>query len=135
MVRTFSIAGSSSVPLRGPEAHLAGMWRRRIDAEVAQRLAPDAAIRHDDLHLVVGHQLGPEQRQLLDRAEAAADLHLVADPEGPEDQQHDAAARLESVPCKASPTARLPAPMTATRLVVWMPNCDSTASRVTVRIR
>ena len=45
------------------------------------------------------------------------------------------AARLESVPCKASPTARLAAPMTATRLVVWMPNCDSTASRVTVRIR
>jgi hypothetical protein len=31
-------------PLRRPEAHLAGMWRRRIDAEVAQELAPDAAI-------------------------------------------------------------------------------------------
>jgi hypothetical protein len=45
-----------------PEAHLAGMWRRRINAEVTQGLAPDAAIRHDYLHLVVAHQLGPEQR-------------------------------------------------------------------------
>jgi hypothetical protein len=42
-----------------------------IDAEIAQGLAPEAAIRHDDLHLVVGHQLGPEQRQLLDGADGA----------------------------------------------------------------
>jgi hypothetical protein len=45
------------------------------------------------------------------------------------------AARLESVPCKARPTARLAAPRMAMRLVVWMPNCESTASTVTVRIR
>ena len=42
------------------------------------------------------------------------------------------AARLESVPCKARPIARL---ATATSLAVWMPNCDSTASRVTARNR
>jgi phage terminase Nu1 subunit (DNA packaging protein) len=35
-------------------------------------LAPEAGIWHDNLHLVVGHQLGPEQRQLLDGADAAA---------------------------------------------------------------
>jgi len=42
------------------------------------------------------------------------------------------AARLVSVPCRARPIAREAAPRTATRLVVWMPNCDSTASTVTV---
>ena len=79
------------------------MWRRRIDAEVAQRPAPDAAIRHDDLHLVVGHQLGPEQRQLLDHANAAADLNLVADPEGPEDQQHDSRRQVRERALQGEP--------------------------------
>jgi hypothetical protein len=63
---------------------------RGRSAKFAQGLAPDAAIRHDDLHLVVGHELGPEQRQFVDRSDAATDLHLVANSEGPEDQQHDA---------------------------------------------
>ena len=69
MARTFSIAGSSSVL-----SALRKCWHvtHGIDAEIAQGLAPEAAIRHDDLHLVVGHQLGPEQRQLLDGADAAA---------------------------------------------------------------
>jgi hypothetical protein len=33
------------------------------------------------------------------------------------------------------PTARLAAPRIATRLVVWMPNSNSTASNVTVKTR
>ena len=57
-----------------PRSGSAPRWHvtHRIDAEIAQGLAPEAGIWHDDLHLVVGHQLGPEQRQLLDGADAAA---------------------------------------------------------------
>ena len=43
-----------------PEAHFALMGSRRIDAEITQGLALDAAIRHDNLDLVIGHQLGLE---------------------------------------------------------------------------
>ena len=88
---------TSSVP-----SAMGGAPRRPGEGLEAQRLAPDAAIRYDDPHIVVGHQLGPEQRQLPDRADAAADLHLVADPEGSRRKISSMmpAARLESVPCK-----------------------------------
>jgi len=42
-------------PFWNPEAHLAGVWRRRLNAEVTQGLPPYAAIWHDDLHFVVVH--------------------------------------------------------------------------------
>src|SRR5215475_1692757 len=40
--------------------HLAGMRWGGINAEIAQRLAPDSTVWHDYLDLVVGHQLRPE---------------------------------------------------------------------------
>jgi len=59
---------------------------------------------HDDLHLVVGHQLGPEQRQLLDRAEGCRPTcTLWPTLKGRKISSMMPAARLESVPCKASP--------------------------------
>src|SRR6516165_4871579 len=75
--------------LRNLEPDLAGMRRRGIDAEITQRLTPDAALWHDYLHFVVGDQLCPEERQLFDGVgAAAADLHLVTDPKGSEDREH-----------------------------------------------
>jgi hypothetical protein len=55
---------------------------------------------------MICHQLGPEQRQLFDRADAAADLHLVADPEGPEDQQHNARRQVGERALQGEPDRR-----------------------------
>ena len=86
------VASPELVKRHGTVAHpadLAGMRRRGIDAEITQRLTPDAAVWHDHLHFVVGDQLCPEGRQLFDGVGgAAADPHLVTDPKRSEDQEH-----------------------------------------------
>jgi hypothetical protein len=42
------------------KTYLPGMWRRGINAEISQGLAPDATVWHEQLHFVVGDQLRPE---------------------------------------------------------------------------
>ena len=80
--------------LRNAETDLDRRRRCGIDAEVPELLSPHAAVGHDDLHFVAGHDLGPKQGQVPDRARNAADLHFMADPERPEDQQHDARGQV-----------------------------------------
>lgn len=65
-----------------------------IDAEIAQRLAPNVAVGDDDLDVGGGDDLGPEQGEFPHRTVCATDLNMVTDAKGPEDQEHDTGGKI-----------------------------------------
>ena len=67
-----------------------GVMGRVVD----DRRAPDLAVRQDDLHVVRRRQLRDKQVQVLHRARGAADIHVLADLVGAEQDQHETCRQI-----------------------------------------
>src|SRR5690606_10931880 len=74
------------IGIRNAEFHVEAA--RRVKRKIADRLTPDLAVRHDDLHIIGGGEFRGEKREALYRARDIARVNIVAGAERTEDEQH-----------------------------------------------
>jgi hypothetical protein len=65
---------------------------------IDERGAPDLTVRQEDLRVVGRDELRHEQRKCFHLARLAGDLHVMADVEGAEQQEHHAGGEVRERP-------------------------------------